>query len=617
MIERIRSAIGERLSRARYFLADLFYLLSRPFRSIGTAAGDVLGSISPENRWRLAAGTGAVALIAIVALLVVPNLPCSFPGGDACAPDDDAIEVVPADALAYVHVSLDTDNEQYEDVVGIANRTPLVTKQVLVQMLPIFLGASGRPPNFEEEIDPWFGGEIAIAVVPGGAGTQQVQMLEVSDTDGAREYEESIAAGNPEPEDYQGIDIREDERGLASAIVEDFLVLGTASGVRSVIDVSAGAEGADSLADDATASEAFDALPAERFAEAYLSTEGIDSFLALSDGALAPVEPLVDSGDSLGAAFAVSADEGGLRLATRSLLDPERDPEGGGFFSAFDPFEPVLPAEIAPDTLAYAGFGNADETLSSLLEQATVRAPGVAKGFTDLVERLRRDVGVDISEELLPALNGEGAIAVAPRPAEEEIEASAPDEDEVPEELQSPDGPETIARGGSEPYLQFLADDVDAEATGDALARLQEELAKSVDPSIANPVFREEQFGDVTGQVLERGPGNVIAYGIADGKLAIANDTAAVERLDGDPDSGLGGAEIYTSATEELAEEPLMIAFFDLAGLITLAEQLGAGAESPFTTFAEDLRRLQTLALTVSREEDTLATDSYLRIATP
>ena len=104
--------------------------------------------------------------------------------------------------------------------------------------MPLLIGGSGQPPSFSDDIEPWFGGEIAVAVVPGGAGTQQVQMLEVSDTKGAREYEASIAAGEPQPEDYQGTELREDDRGLATAIVDDFLVIGTADGVRSVIDVA-------------------------------------------------------------------------------------------------------------------------------------------------------------------------------------------------------------------------------------------------------------------------------------------------------------------------------------------------------------------------------------------
>jgi len=618
MIGRIFSAIAQRLRSVRYFVGDLFYLASRPFRGLGRRLKPAWDSVSAQNRRRAAVVLGALALIAAIAFLVVPSLPCGAPGGDTCAPDDDAIALVPADSLAYVHANLERGSDQYDAAVTVANRTPLLTEQVLGRILPFFLGGSGQPPSFSDDIEPWFGGEIAIVVVPGGAGTQQVQMLEVTDTEGAREYEASIAAGEPEPEDYQGTDLRQDGRGLATAIVDDFLLIGSADGVRSIIDVTANVEGADSLDADSNATDALEALPAERLAEAYLSAEGIDSFLALSDGALAPFESLVDSGVSQGAAVSLSADEGGLRFATRSLLDPDRSEEAGGFFAAFSSFEPELPAELAPDTLAYAGFGNADETVSALLGQATIRAPGIATGITELVDRLRKSAGVDIAEDLLPALNGEGALAVAPRPTVEDASAAPASEDEIPDDLQSPDAPETIAPGQSDvPYAEFLASDVDEEAAREALAGLQGEFAESVDPRIANPIFREETFGDVEAQVLRRSPGDVLAYAVHESQLVIADDAAPLERLDSDPDSGLAGSEAYVSATEDLAEAPSFIAYFDLGGLVATAERLGAGGEGPFATFAEDLRRLQTFALAVETEEDVLSSNSLFRVAAP
>jgi hypothetical protein len=622
---RFPSGLGSRLRSVRYLMGDVAYLIGRPFRSLGDRLRPVWGSVSPANRRRLGVGLAAIAVIAVVAIAVVPNLPCAAPGGDECAPPDDAIALAPADTLAYVHVNIERGTDQADAAAAAANRTPLLTQQILGRVLPFF-PSGGEGLSFSEDVEPWFGGELALAVVPGGAGTEQVQMLEVAETEGAREYEESIGAGSPEPEDYQGVDLREDERGLATAIVEDFLVVGSADGVRSVIDAAVGADGAESLDGDSVASEAIDALPEARFAEAYLSTEGIDSFLAISDGALASFEPLVDSGDSQGVAFGLSADDTGFQLASRSLLDPERNPEAGGFFAAFDPFTPELPSELAPDTLAYAGFGNADETVSDLLEQATFRAPSIATGVTGLVDRLRKDAGVDIASELLPALNGEGALAVAPRPdptaasaepTKEEDEATI-EEDEVPDGLQPPGAPETVAPGPVKaPYAAFLAADVDEEAASDALARLQGELAGSVDPKLADPIFREETLGGVTAQVLQRSPVDVLAYGISEGMLAIADDRAPVERLGSDSDSGLAGAEGYESAVESLAEQPDFITYLDLAGLVATAERLGAGAEGPFATFAEDLRRLQTFALTVLTEEDTLSTDSRLRIAAP
>ena len=121
----------------------------------------------------------------------------------------------------------------------------------------------------------------------------------------------------------------------------------------------------------------------------------------------------------------------------------------------------------------------------------------------------------------------------------------------------------------------------------------------------------------MTAQVLQRSPTDVLAYAIFEGMLVVADDTAPIERLDGSSDSGLAGAEGYESAVDGLSDEPSLIAYLDLSGLVAAAERLGAGAEGPFTTFAEDLRSLQTFAITVETEEDVLSGDAQLRIAAP
>ena len=117
--------------------------------------------------------------------------------------------------------------------------------------------------------------------------------------------------------------------------------------------------------------------------------------------------------------------------------------------------------------------------------------------------------------------------------------------------------------------------------------------------------------------MLKRSPGDVLAYAVHESKLVIADDTAPVERLDGDEDGGLAGSEAYGSATSGLAAAPSLIAYLNLADLVATAERLGAGSEGPFAVFAEDLRRLQTFALTVGTSDDLLSSDGLLRVASP
>ncbi len=142
---------------------------------------------------------------------------------------------------------------------------------------------------------------------------------------------------------------------------------------------------------------------------------------------------------------------------------------------------------------------------------------------------------------------------------------------------------------------------------------------KSVDPSISNPVFREQTFGDVTAQVLQRSPADILAYAIFDQKLVVADDIAPIERLDGDPDAGLAGAEgVRGRRWRGSREEPSLIAYLDLARSGRRGrEARGRPPRARSSAFAEDLRSLQTFAITVGTEEDVLSSDARLRISAP
>ncbi len=585
-------AIGERLRGLRYLVSDLFFLIARFPRAVGRGVAGFWSALPMVARRRLVAAAGAVALVLFLAAAVVPNLPCALPGGDECAPDDEAIELAPASTIAYVHANLDPETEQAEQATEIATRAPLVSRQLIGQAATLL--DAGAPLGAAAE--PWFAGEVTAIVIGGGAVAEQVQLLETTDSEAALAYAESLAAGVPDVSAYRDVEISEDERGLASAVVDGFLALGTAQGVRAVVDVATGAEGADSLADDTTAVEALEELPEHRVAEAFLSADGIEAFVTSDEGPLSTFEPLVDSAASLGVAFSLSANDDGFSLATRSILDAERTEAEPGFFAAFDEFEPELPSQLAPDSLAYLGLGQPRETIAALLRQATVRAPGIAAGVTDLIESLRGAADVDLQRDLLEALGGEAAFAVVPRaPAE-------PDEQALPSAVTPT------------PYLEFLADDVDEEKAQEALARLQDPIAESFDPELGAPVFEQRRFGDLDAHVLRLSPVAQIIYAILDSQLVIANDAAAVARLAEGVDDGLADADRYRETVDGLPDEPALLVYLDLRGLLSFAERSGLAEDTAYTAYASDLRRLASLGLTVTQADQTLAADARLLV---
>ena len=582
----------DRLRSLRYLASDLLYVVARAPRAIASGVANFWRSLPIITRRRLVAAAGAIAVVLVFAGLVVPSLPCALPGGDECAPDDDAIGLAPAGSLAYMHVNLDPETEQAERAAEIAARMPLVARQVIGQTL----AQVGAGAPLAAAAEPWFGGEAAVVVAGGDTEPERVQLLETTDAERAQRYAESITSGVPETSAYRDVEISEDGQGLASAVVDDFLLLGASQGVRAVIDVATGADGAQSLADDSVATRALDELPEHRFAEAYLSADGIKAFVASPRGELSTFAPLVDSTASRGAALALGAEEDGLSLATRSVLDLDPSDAEPGFFAAFEDFNPELPDELQPDALAYVGLGEASETIAGLVRQATVRAPGIAARFTDLIENLRGDSDVDLQGDLLEALGGEAAFAVVPR------EAVDPEADAV-------SSASTLT-----PYLELLADDVDEDRAREALARLQGPIARSFDSELGAPVFDQRRFGDLQAEVLRVSPVAQILYATLGSKLLVANDVAAVEWLAEGGDDTLADSDRYRETVDGLPDEPALLAYLDLRDLLAYAERSGLAEDTAYSTFAPDLRRLGSLGLAVSQDGDTLGVDARLLV---
>ena len=607
----IPAAISKRLRSIRYAVGDVAYVVGRFLGRAARTTGGLLiripvsighgiagfwHSLSVIARRRLVAALVVVALLLVFFSAVVPNLPCQFPGGDGCPPAEDAEDLVPATALAYVHANLDPDTDEYAAAAELAGQLPKFGGQIADRSLALIPGPGGAPPDFEREVRPWFGGEAALAVLGGPSLVpERVDLLEVADAEGATEYASSLAVGQVQTVDYEGVEVSTDQRDVSTAQVEGFLAIGTEDGVREVIATATGADGAESLADDPIAIEIRDQLPDRRFAEVWISEDGIDDLVAADTGILGTLTPVIAPGASRGVAASLSADEDALELAVRSELDPEREKSSPSFFAAFPPFEPELPERLRPDTLAYLGIGAPAETVTALLSQASAQAPGIVAGFDDLVETLRREGNVDIERELLGAFGDEAAFALEP--------ATASEGDAVASSL---------------PYLLFAADGVDEDAAREALAGLQKPLADAADPGddLQSQTFDQEEISGVQTNSLRVSPTVELTYAVFDGIAAVATDPLGVAGLI-EGDGGLDQQGRYERATEDFPGELSLLAYLDLGGLVTTGEQAGLAEDPLYAVFAGDFRRLDALALSVSNADDLLATDAHLLIGDP
>ncbi len=551
-------------------------------------------SMSVQTRERLAIAGGALAVLLIIAFVAVPALPCQVPGGDACPPSDDAIHLVPDDALGYLHVNLDSNTDQYEQAGEIAGRIPGIAKQVNSRLLLRVPGPGGRPPDFANDIQPWFGGQAALAIVPaGGRAAEEVQLLQVDDDAAARRFADSVATGAPETTDYRDVPVSIDGRGLATALVGGFLAIGRESGVRDVIDAQSGAEGTGSLADEPAARAAREALPDDRLADAYMSPDGIDRLVGNPRGPLATLDAAVDPTASEGVAMALVTSDAGIDVAIRSELDRARAKAEPAFFAAFPAFEPTLTSSLPAESLAYVGMADPGRTLVSLIGQASADQPGLASAVAGLVRRVRQLGRVDLEADLLPSLGGEAAFALQPAPG----------------------GGAADQPASGIPYLEFLSSGIDSNRAGDALSGLQAPIAEALNPSTGQaPTFSQRTLAGVTAHIVRLSPTVELTYAIAGSVLLIATNPVAVKQLGGEEDA-LAEDAGFKEATAGLPGSVSLLAYLNLDGLLTLGEQAGLAQDPAYEAFATELRKLRGLGLTVRQSPTELATDLRLIVS--
>ena len=578
---------GDRLRAARSSVAGAFAAVGRVPAAAGRGLRRFWFSLSVQTRQRLAVAVAVLAVLLVIAFVAVPALPCGAPGGDVCPPSDDAIALVPDDSLAYLHVNMDPDTEQYDKASEVAARVPTLADQVTSRLLGRLPGPRGRPVDFARDVQPWFGGQAALAVIPAGErAAEEVQLLQISDTDGAKKFADDIATGTPKSTDFRDVPVNVDRRGLATAEVGGFLAIGRGSGVRRIIDAQSDAAGTGSLDGESAADAALAALPDERLADAYLSPDGIDRLVGNPRGPLATLDAAVDPAASEGAAVALVANDNGIEIDIRSELDDARARAQPGFFAAFRAFDPSLIASLPPDSLAYIGMADPGKALVSLIEQASADQPGLAAGVASLVKRVKQLGKVDLETELLPSLGSEAAFA-----------------------LQSGSGQKGV------PYLEFLSSGVDAERAGDALAGLQGPIVAALNPTTGQtPTFDERKVGDVTAHSVKLSPTVDLTYAIAGSILLVATDPAAVQQLTGDS-GGLDEDEAFKEATDGLSAPFSVLAYLNLSGLLTLGEQAGLAEDPAYGTFAPELHKLSALAVAVRQSSTEIATDLRLIVS--
>jgi Protein of unknown function (DUF3352) len=579
-----------------------------------SAVGRLWSGIDIYVRRRLAIVAAVVAAVLAFVLLAVPALPCQYPGGDVCAPPDDAAELVPSDALAYVHFDADPSSRQYRLAADDVARIPNLSGQLIDRLLAGLPAIGGSATRFDDAVRPWLGDEAGLALLPAGGAPQEVELLAVADIDAARRYQRSFEGAGARTVTYRGVETTVGRGRVASAIVRGFLAIGTSTGIRAVVDTATGARGAVALA-DSPAAAIRGALPTERVADAYLSPAGTRALAGRPTGLLSTLAPFFAPGATKGVAIGLVAADGSLELRIRSTLEVTRARARPGFFAAFAPFEQTLAGSLPADTLAYLGIGQPGRAISSLVRQAATEEPGLARAISALLGRVQAGGGPAVRQDLLPALGSEGALALEPGPAapanKRRPGAAKPSRSAPLPGLGGAANPRAASPGA--PYILYLGAGIDPKAARPALARLQTPIAHALAPGATPAGFTTRRIAGVTAQSLASSTGLGLTYAIVGDRLVVATNPAGVASVVRG-EGGLAGTSAYRQATAGLPSSSSVIAYLDLRELVALGERAGLARSPAYAAFAGEIRRLEALAVSVTSRPDSLATDARLTL---
>ncbi|HET8976312.1 MAG TPA: DUF3352 domain-containing protein [Solirubrobacterales bacterium] len=526
--------------------------------------------------------TGVLLLYIVIKFIPVPGVPCGISAVKECAPGDDAVALVPADALLYAHVTLEEDSAQFERANDAFDELGELERLVVGSAAAAVPAPSGVPVDLRADVLPWAEDDLAITSVPLPKDAAATAVIAgVADRARADEFLTKIAPPAPPSEAKQGeATLLVYPDGFAAAFDGDELVFGDEAAVRRSLDAAAGT--IDALDDSDVAQAARDELPEARFAEVYLSRDGVQRLLAGRAGPAAQLETFVDYGATSGLAAAAVAREDGVEVDLVSTLDPKLAETSPSFFSELPSFEPDLAGEIGERAIGYVGIGKLGPTLTELLARPGAEAGDLARSLQGLASRLEREASVNPLRDLLPALGGQAALVAEPT-----------------------DGI---------PFASLVVDGVDEDAASEALARLQGPLLRSVGITGKQvPRFEETEVDGVTVSTAQLGPTVALSYATFDGMLVISTSPAGIERVRSGGES-LADASSYEAATDSLPDEVSALVFLNLDELFAQVTRTGLVEDPSFADLTVLFDNAASMGIAVQGEDESIRSELFLTV---
>jgi hypothetical protein len=527
--------------------------------------------------------TASAILAAGIAAALVLTLRA---GGSASrGPASGAASVVPADALAYVHVSVDPRRPAVKRALALAARFPdfpVIDAAVLTRLSAIVGG--GATGDWAGGIRPWLGNEAALALL--NTSTSTAGSLIVLDVRAGGRARAFLARAGVQPDGtYEGVILLRYPTGSAAAFVKHYLVIGQDASVRAAIDVASGH--ARSLQSSSAYRNAARAEPGDRVLDAYASAAGVRRLLAAQGGIVGALGVLLYQPSLVGVTISLSPAAGGLRVRVHSALDPTLAHLSG---SPEPEFTPTLARALPSGTALMLDVTGLDRVAPRVLSAGA--AGGVAGRIGPLLARLGAALsaeGVDV-HSLVSMFDGETAVAIVPGP------------------------PSAAAR----PALVILTRTHDEQRTSAQLAALQlplEQLfpAPTSGPGQA-PMFLDRQVASVTVHQLSLVAGLQLNYAVFDGLLVVSTSLEAIGQIARHGRSLMRDPE-YRATISSTPSSVGSLLFLDFSQLLSLGEQTGLIHSSRYRALRADLEKIRAIGLDSTRGEADTTAELFLQIS--
>jgi hypothetical protein len=333
------------------------------------------------------------AALAALSLLAAVVAAC---GSGAAAGDADPAKLVPPNAMAYVEVTVRPEGDlrtEATDAAGKALPTDDPEGQIR-SLIDKALAEDNHDLDYDKDIKPWLGRRIGFWFGtrldsdgdPGGAA-----LIATTDPDAALDaFHKTSDAGHLTERSYAGHDYEVDKDGVATGIVEDFLVTGPEPEFKQVVEASDG----DSLAEADRYRKNLDELDGDRLASFYVDLARAVELAQKSnpdDEQLPQLQSLLPFAKLPPVVGSFSAD--GDRLAVDVAVKADTASALGGL-TGLGGASPLV-EDLPGDSWLAFGAPKYGQQLNAMLNQMTGVFGGAAR------QQMEQQYGINLDEDVL------------------------------------------------------------------------------------------------------------------------------------------------------------------------------------------------------------------------